>query len=128
MPASRDVLLLDKLNSRSYTGSDLAGKLIITSYVLPAAMNTSLWTRGTPGNGLPSSAISENPDGGTVAGATAAPVCGPTIDGTCMRKPALTMRTKTVVGPEVGATAGFGCAPNSEAEALVLLNADPLMR
>src|SRR5215472_2985544 len=124
MPVSRDVPLPDKLNSRSYTGRVVAaaGALIITSYVLPAAMNTSLWTRGTPGNGLPSSAISENPDGGTVAGATATPVCDPTIDGTCMRKPALTMRTSTV--PVTLA----GRAWNSEAEALVLLNADPLMR
>src|SRR5215467_2892707 len=98
------MLLPERLNSRSKIGRAGAvvevGTFSITSYVLPAAMNTSLWTRGTPGNGLPSSAISENPDGGTVAGATAALVCGPTIDGTCMRKPALTMRTKTVVGPE----------------------------
>ena len=83
-----------------------------------------------PGSGLPSSAISENPAGGTVAGATAIPVCDPTIDGTCMRKPAFTKRTKTVpVVPAV--TPVTGEVANSEGlgvTALALLNATPLKR
>src|SRR6266403_6036106 len=130
MPESRPVALLDRLNWRSNTGravvTVVAGALIITSYVLPAAINTSLCTRGMPGRRLPSSAISEKPAGGTVAGATAAPICDPTIEGTCMRKPALTKRTKT--DPVTGVAAVPGKAANSEAGALVLLKADPLKR
>src|SRR6516162_10590808 len=99
-----------------------AGVLIITSYVLPGAIKTSLCTRGTPGNGLPSSAIRENP----VGGVSPVPVCDPTIEGTCMRRPAFTSRTRMVpvlkVRPEAGLVA------NSEADGLVLLNATPLMR
>src|SRR6516225_8112398 len=85
-----------------------AGALIITSKVLPAAINTSVCTRGagavvlvaaaaTPGMTLPSSAIRVNP--GTVAAAPAPLnpwVNDPTIEGTCMRNPALTRRTRTV--------------------------------
>src|SRR3984893_10226809 len=63
MPASRAIALADRLSSRSNTGravAPAAGTLIITSYVLPAAMKTSLCTRETPGSGLPSSAIRLN--------------------------------------------------------------------
>src|SRR5450432_2053793 len=131
MPESRAVALPERLNSRSYTGSAefvqvvaggtgvQAGTFNITSYVLPAAMNTSFCTRGMPGSGLPSSAISEKPDGGTVA----APVCDPAIAGTCMREPAFTRRTSTLP-----VTPGAGDTRNSEPEILVLSNATPLMR
>ena len=58
-------------------------------------MNTSLCTRVMPGRGFPSCAINPNPG-------TDAPVWEPTIEGTCIRRPALTMRTRTVpVIPEV---------------------------
>ena len=64
-------------------------------------MNTSLCTWGTPGSRLPSSAISENP--GTAVDVavgvvvnTVWVVCEPTIEGTCMCNPALTMRTSTL--------------------------------
>src|SRR5258707_15207688 len=96
-------------------------------------MNTSLCTRGTPGKTLPSSAISAKPAGGS-AGATAVPVCDPTIAGTCMRRPALTRRTSTVpVIPVVtGTTGGVLVVPaeaaNTEAAALVLSNARPVTR
>src|SRR5437016_14584848 len=125
MPVSRAVALPDRLNSRSYTGRAVApvGTLIITSYVFTAGRNTSLCTRGMPGSGLPSSAISEKPEGGVVAGATATPVCVPTIDGTCMRRPAFTKRTSTFP-----VTTADGQAGNHEANALVLLNATPLKR
>src|SRR6266403_4362354 len=131
MPASRAVALLDRLNWRSNTGravavvptAGAAGTLIITSYVLPAAINTSLCTRGTPGRGLPSSAINEKP-AGTVPPVGATPVCDPTMEGTCMRKPAFTKRTKT---EPVAGTVGEGTG-NNEADALVLLNATPLNR
>src|SRR5215469_15503949 len=96
-----------------------AGVLIITSYVLPAAMKTSLCTRGTPGNGFPSSAIRENPE-------VPVPVCEPTIEGTCMRRPALTIRTRIVPVPAVRPEAGL--VGNSEADGLVLLKATPLTR
>ena len=56
----------------------------------------------------------------------ATPVCDPTIDGTCMRKPAFTMRTKTV--PEIPVVAVPAVALNTEAAAFVLLNAAPLIR
>src|SRR6266403_5059564 len=143
MPESRPVALLDRLNWRSNTGravvTVVAGALIITSYVLPAAINTSLCTRGTPGKRLPSSAISEKPAGGTVAGATAIPVCDPTIEGTCMRKPALTKRTKTfpVIPVVTGVTTPVvlvvvpAMARNNEGlmvAVLALLNATPLKR
>ena len=94
-----------------------AGTFTITSYVLPAAMNTSLCTRVTPGRGLPSSAMSENPERGVV------PVCVPTIEGTCMRNPAFTKRTKTLPVTPVAGEVG-----NNEAAALALLNATPLKR
>ena len=84
-------------------------------------MKTSLCTRGTPGSGLPSSAISEKPGRPRVV-----PVCDPTIEGTCMRKPAFTRRTSTFPVPAVRPVAGE--VGNSEAAALVLLNATPLMR
>src|SRR5438105_11150448 len=128
MPASRAIELADRLSSRSKIGRAVValGTLIITSLVLPAGMNTSLCTRGTPGSTLPSSAISENPEGGVVAGATATPVCAPTIDGTCMRRPALTRRTSTV--PVTGALLEPGAAANSEAEEFVLSKARPLNR
>src|SRR5438552_10502106 len=87
MPASRAIELADRLSSRSKIGRAVValGTLITTSLVLPAGMNTSLCTRARPGSRLPSSAISENPEGGVVAGATATPVCDPTIEGTCMQ-------------------------------------------
>src|SRR6516162_10085269 len=133
MPASRAVELPDKLSSRSYTGraeAPAAGALIITSYVLPAAMNTSLCTQGTSGKGLPSSAISEKPPVGVVVVVVTVPlvvvvvmfVCAPTIDGTCMRKPALTKRTRTFPVTVPGVT------ENCDPAALVLLNATPLIR
>src|SRR5215469_2877803 len=106
-----------------------AGALIITSNVLPAAINTSVCTRGADrfGRGFPSSAIRVNP--GTVAAAPAPLnpcVNEPTIEGTCMRKPALTRRTKTV--PVTGVVAELGTAGNIEFPGMFLLNARPLMR
>src|SRR5438309_820739 len=127
IPPSRAVALLERLSSRSKIGSagvvqvaggtgvQAAGTLIITSVVLPAAMNTSLCTRGTPGSTLPSSAMSENP-------LTPAPVCAPTIDGTCMRKPAFTRRTRTLPVAPV-ATAVTAEAAKSEVDGLVLSKA-----
>ena len=56
-------------------------------------------------------------------GTTAGVVTDPTIEGTCMRKPALTKRTKTDPVPPVAGETG-----NSELEGLVLLNATPLIR
>src|SRR5579883_3228498 len=50
--------------------------------------------RGTPGSTFPSSAISENPAGGGPD--PPVPVCDPTIEGTCIRSPALTRRTRTL--------------------------------
>src|SRR5437870_12573384 len=95
-------------------------------------MNTSLCTRGTPGKGLPSSAISEKPPGGS-AGATAVPVCDPTTEGTCMRRPAFTRRSKTVpVIPVVTGRPVVASVPaaalNTEAAACVLANDTPLRR
>src|SRR6266478_6443644 len=107
MPASRAVELPDRLNSRSNTGRAVppaAGTFTITSWVLPAGKKTSLCTRDTPGRGLPSSATRLNPATGagvTPVGTTAGVVSDPTIDGTCMRKPALTKRTRTL--PVTGA-------------------------
>src|SRR5579863_7634442 len=146
MPASRTEELDDRLSSRSKIGSGAggvpAGTLTITSNTLPAAMNTSVWTRGAPatavvpfipgilGIGWPSSAINVNPP--TVADAPAPlnPVVNdPTIDGTCMRRPAFTMRTSTV--PEIPDVTGVVIPPTSvvpavalksEANGLVLLN------
>src|SRR5215469_927540 len=92
-----------------------AGVLIITSYVLPAAMKTSLCTRETPGNGFPSSAIRENPE-------VPVPVCDPTMEGTCMRRPALTMRTRIVPGA-LGVRPEAGAVGNSEPDGAVLLKA-----
>src|SRR5882672_1545189 len=126
MPPSRDTEFADKLNSRSNRGRAVvdAGTftaLIITSYVLPAAINTSLCTRGRPGNGLPSSAISEKPEVAVVP-----LVCAPTIDGTCMRKPAFTKRTKTV--PVTPVAGNVGNSDGLRAEATVLLNPMPFTR
>src|SRR5437660_12918551 len=95
-------------------------------------MNTSLCTRGTPGKGLPSSAISEKPPGGS-AGATAVPVCDPTTEGTCIRRAAFTMRSKTVpviavvtVRPVDASVPA--AALNSEGAAFVLSIDAPLIR
>src|SRR6266702_7879682 len=93
MPESRFEEFADRLNWRANTARAVppaGGALILTSYVLPAAMNTSLCTRGTPGNGFPSSAMRENPP------VFPLPVVDPTIEGTCMREPALTIRTNTL--------------------------------
>src|SRR5580704_11928537 len=87
----------------------VAGTLNITSKTLPAAIKTSVCTRGaagaavapatcTPGTGLPSSAIKVNP----LTGAVAVPdplnpvVSELTMEGTCIRRPALTRRAKIV--------------------------------
>src|SRR6267142_1411297 len=132
MPASRAIELPDRLSSRSNTGSAVvpeAGTLIITSWVLPAGRNTSLCTRDTPGRRLPSSATRLNP--ATVAaitpvGTTAGVVSDPTIDGTCIRRPALTKRTRTF--PVSGAEdVPAGAVGNSEYEGFVLSNATPLI-
>src|SRR3974390_595741 len=105
--------------------------LIMRSNVLPAAINTSLLILGTPGRGLPSSAMILNPPTigfAAVPGAPVAPAtCDPTIAGTCMRNPALTRRTKTL--PLVPAVAGAivaGEIEKADAVAFVLLNATPL--
>src|SRR5271169_3508025 len=129
MPASRAIALPDRLSSRSKigrsgvvhevaggTGVQAAGTSIIASYVLPAAINTSLCTRETPGRGLPSSATREKPGTGAAVvpdATTAGVVREPTIEGTCMRKPALTRRTKTF--PVTGAaTVPGGVTANCE--------------
>src|SRR5271166_6095926 len=136
MPASRSTALPDKLNSRSYTGNafvygemvppDVDSPLIITSKVLPAAINTSLLTLGTPGRGLPSSAMILKPVTMGFVPPVAPATCDPTIAGTCIRKPALTRRTKTEPVPVAGAMAA-GVIGKSEAAAAVLLNATPLI-
>src|SRR3974390_3124838 len=105
MPESRLMAFAERLNWRSNTASafayggkvvpDVDSPLIITSYVLPAAMNTSLLILGTPGRGLPSSAITLKPVTIGFVPPVAPATCDPTIAGTCMRKPALTRRTKT---------------------------------
>ena len=51
--------------------------------------------------------------------------CDPTIEGTCMRRPALTKRTKTDPEAETPAAGETG---NNEAPAAFPLNATPLMR
>jgi hypothetical protein len=89
-------------------------------------MNTSLCTRGTPGSTLPSSAIKANPPGGVHAVAGVQGAVDPTIEGTCMRRPALTRRTSML--PETGVVAAPVSAGNNEAEACVLSNATPLNR
>src|SRR3984893_6640316 len=136
MPASRAIALADRLSSRSNTGravAPAAGTLIITSYVLPADMKTSLCTRETPGSGLPSSAIRLNPGTATAVvpvATTGGVVCAPTIDGTCLREPAFTKRTKTFPVAPV-ATPVTAEAANSDglvAAGPVLLNATPLIR
>src|SRR5438132_373999 len=147
MPASRSLEFADRLNSRSYTGraAGVAGQvvvptavqaaLIITSKVLPAAIKTSVWTRGAgrvpapdtkgPGMGLPSSAINVKPPTVAVAPAPVKPdVCDPTIAGTCMCNPAFTRRAKTV--PATVPVAVPCETGNCEATAFVLLNATPL--
>src|SRR5579871_4868887 len=116
----------------------------MTSNVLPAAMNTSVCTRGAgsvppavavngPGTGLPSSAIRVNPPTAPVVVADCAPltqpvVCDPTMEGTCIRRPAFTRRTRTL--PAIPVVTGAGGEPvtpavaaNSDAAELVLLNA-----
>lgn len=67
----------------------------MTSFVLPAAIKMSVCTFGNPGNTLPSSATIEKP------GTPAVAVIEPTMEGTCMRKPAFTKRSRTV--PVTGA-------------------------
>src|SRR6516162_8992659 len=96
----------------------VAGTLNITSNVLPAAIKTSVWTRGaagtvaapatcTPGTVLPSSAIKVNP----LTGAVAEPdPLNPVVRG-------------VVAPPGMPAYAA-----NTEGIALVLSNARPLMR
>ena len=56
------------------------------------------------------------------------PVCDPTIEGTCMREPALTMRTRTVLGAVPAASVDAGLAANNELLACVLSNPTPLIR
>src|SRR5208283_5144949 len=104
---------------------DVACPLIITSYVLPAAINTSLLIFGTPGRGLPSSAITLKPVTMGFVPPVAPAACDPTIAGTCIREPALTSRTRTLPVPEAGAIVA-GEIGNSEPPAFVLLNATPL--
>src|SRR5580704_9461707 len=102
----------------------VAGTLNITSKTLPAAIKTSVCTRGaagalvapatcTPGRGLPSSAINVNP--ATVADVPAPlkpVVLDPTMEGTCIRRPAFTRRANTVpVIPVVTATGGVPAVP-----------------
>src|ERR1700758_2643410 len=109
-------------------------------------MKTSVCTRGaegnvlpaaaTPGTGLPSSAIRVNPATVAAAPAPLKPcVCDPTIDGTCMRRPAFTKRTRTVPVGGIPAVTGTGGAPvtpavawNNDSEGLVLLSATPLIK
>src|SRR5215469_5618380 len=108
----------------------VAGTLTITSKTLPAAIKTSVCTRGaagavvapatcTPGTGLPSSAIKENPL--TVAAAVPPPlkpvVSELTMEGTCIRKPAFTRRAKTVLVEEKPVVTGGGVAPGMPAYA-----------
>src|SRR5215813_3914996 len=96
-----------------------AGTFNITSYVLPAAMKTSFCTRVTPGSGFPSSAINPRP------GTAGVPVCDPTIAGTCIRKPAFTIRTSTE--PVVlRVWAGFDA--NNEFDDCVLSKPTPLIK
>src|ERR1700722_402848 len=146
IPASRVDESPERPKSRAKMGSDAgavappvgAGTLNITSKTLPAAIKTSVCTLGaagavvapttcTPGTGLPSSAINVNP--ATVAACPAPEkpvVCDPTIEGTCIRRPAFTRRAKTV--PVIGLAAVPGVAANSEVDAPVLLNGTPLIR
>src|SRR5271166_980357 len=99
----------------------------MTSNVLPAAINTSLLTLGTPGRGLPSSATTWKPVTMGLVAPVAPFTCDPTIAGTCIREPALTRRTKTdPVVPAAGAIVA-GVIGKSEAAAIVLLNATPLI-
>src|ERR1700758_4008013 len=137
MPASRSTAFPDKLNSRSYTASafvygvtpvvDVDSPLIITSWVLPAAMNPSLLILGTPGRGLPSSATILKPVTMGFDPPVAPATCDPTIAGTCMCEPALTSRTNTdPVVPEAGAIIA-GVIGKSEPAGFVLLNATPLI-
>src|ERR1700693_3057576 len=119
-------LLVDRLNWRSNTGSEVAiGPLIITSWVLPAGRKTSPCTRDTPGSGFPSSATRLNPAVGAavVPGATTAGVVSaPTIEGTCMRSPAFTKRTST------DPLAVAGDAPYRERPGFDASNDVPLIR
>ena len=107
-----------------------AGAVIITSKVLPAAMNTSVCTRGAVvacGMRLPSSAIKVNPV--TVADPPVPlkpVVCDPTMAGTCMREPAFTRRTRTL--PVIVAVAVPEVAGNSDSVGLALLKPTPLIR
>src|SRR5882757_4496493 len=135
MPASREIALADKLNSRSKIGKAwtivggsvtgaAAGTFTDTSYVLPGARNTSLCTRGVPGSTLPSSAIRAKPDEGAGTVLVTLPVCAPTMDGTCMRRPAFTKRTSTVLGAAaVPCATVAGSVGNSDAAPLVLSKA-----
>src|SRR5579864_9257841 len=98
----------------------------MTSNVLPAAMNTSLLILGTPGRRLPSSAMTLKPETMGLDPPVAPATCDPTIAGTCMREPALTIRTRTFPAPDAGAILA-GVTGKSEPEAFVLLNATPLI-
>src|SRR5579875_3272297 len=97
----------------------------MTSYVLPAAMNTSFCTRplfapSAPEITFPSSAISWNPPDPFGA-------VDPTIAGTCIREPAFTNRTRMLpLTGELEDPGGF--TATRDAEGLVLLNGTPLMR
>src|ERR1700674_3776468 len=83
-------------------------------------MNTSLCTRGTPGIRFPSSATKANPPGHVVAGATGVQgAVDPTIEGTCMRRPALTRRTSMLPETAGGEQAG---APPEQAESMLALS------
>src|ERR1700686_5811493 len=128
MPASRSMALPERLNSRSNTASAgavaLVGTLIITSFVLPAAIKRSLCTLGTPGKTLPSSATIEKPLILELVVPTGCVVSDPTIEGTCMREPAFTNRTKTFPVPGVSPVAGL--TANNGDGGLVLLNATPI--
>ncbi len=123
MPPSR-WLSVDRLNCRSNTGTagaPVAGAFTITSNTLPAGRNTSFWIFQLPGWTLPSSAISAKP--GTATLPPAGITCVPTMDGTCMRRPALTKRTRT--WPVSGVTLAV---ENCERAGLLRSNATPLIR
>src|SRR6516165_12578654 len=101
-------------------------------------MNTSVCTLGAAtwpdrfrlgnkfGTTFPSSAISVNPPTVAEAPAPLKPVvCDPTIEGTCMRRPAFTRRARTV---PVHAPAQVPCdTAHYEGAGFVLLNATPLI-
>ena len=117
MPASRLIALPDRLNSRSNTGRAVrAGGRHIDHHVvgLAAAMKTSLCTCGTPGSRI---AVFGDQRANRAGHGLAAQrcVCDPTIEGTCMRRPALTRRTRPIRVPVVPSR-WAAVAANSEAE------------